>query len=884
MSAPAVAVRAPSLGDTIAQFRNAIHAAGIEPPEEIEADGRLHRFSANGKRNDAAGWYVFHADGIPAGAFGDWRTGVSQTWRADIGRRLSPAEESVHRARIQAMQREREAEETQRRAEAREKAAVIWKMAKPATEHPYLTTKGIKSHGLRIHDGALVVPMRDGAELHSLQFISGEGEKRFLTGGRVSGCYFHFPIGKPNGVLCIAEGYATAASIHEATGYAVAVAFNAGNLKPVAETLRGQYPEARIIVCADNDQWTEGNPGCTKAEEAASAVCGQLAVPEFQDTSSRPTDFNDLVRLEGPEAVNRCIKAASALDTQQTEPVEVSAVPSDAEIADTVPANPDADLDTATDLETFGGTVELQGTQAEPVRQIVVGQDPATWPTPNPIQANLHPVPAFDAATLLPESLRAWVMDEADRMPCPLDYIATAAIVSAGAVIGARCAIKPKSRDDWQVIPNIWGGVVGNPAAKKTPSIGVALKPLDRLIARAIEAHREEVEGFQAEKVIFEARKEAIESRIKSAAKNDKKGNLDNLAKELQDHRQQAPQPPTQRRYKTNDTTAEKLGELLRENPTGLLVLRDELVGLIASWEREGREGERAFYLEAWNGNGSFDTDRIGRGSIFIPNLCVSVFGGIQPDKLVGYLEQATHALANDGMLQRFQVLVYPDHRAWEWRDRIPVKQAREVVFNVFKTLADFDPVTWGAYPVDDFAKFPYFRFDDAAQKIFIEWSTDLHTARLPAEDNPIIAQHLAKYDKLFPALALILHLVECAATGQRGQVTEQAALRAAAWCDYLEAHARRCYGLLADDGLRAAQALAHHLRKGKLEYQFTARDVRRHQWRSLTTDKEVQAALDCLEDKGWVRAEEVLPGTQGGRPTTTYLINPRLSERDELA
>jgi Protein of unknown function (DUF3987) len=176
--------------------------------------------------------------------------------------------------------------------------------------------------------------------------------------------------------------------------------------------------------------------------------------------------------------------------------------------------------------------------------------------------------------------------------------------------------------------------------------------------------------------------------------------------------------------------------------------MRDELVGLIASWERVGREGERAFYLEAWNGNASFDTDRIGRGSIFIPNLCVSIFGGIQPDKLTGYLEQAANALANDGMLQRFQVLVYPDHRAWEWRDRIPKKDARDRAYRVFETLADFDPVTWGAAPADDFAKFSHFRFDKAAQKIFIEWSADLHRTRLPEEDHPIIAQHLAKFDK----------------------------------------------------------------------------------------------------------------------------------------
>ncbi|MGH8588950.1 MAG: YfjI family protein, partial [Gammaproteobacteria bacterium] len=392
-------------------------------------------------------------------------------------------------------------------------------------------------------------------------------------------------------------------------------------------------------------------------------------------------------------------------------------------------------------------------------------QHGAEWPDPKPIQATLHPVPAFDADTLLPEALRAWIMDEANRMPCPPDFIAAAALVAIGSIIGARCSIKPKSRDDWLIVPNLWGGMVGPPSAKKSPAVNAATKPLGRLIAAAMKEHEAAMEAFEAAKVVFEAEKEAIESRIKKAAKDSKKGDLGSLAKELQSHRQQPPEEPILRRYKTNDTTVEKLGELLRDNPTGLLVLRDELVGLVASWEREGHEGDRAFFLEAWNGNASFDTDRIKRGSIFIPNLCVSIFGGIQPDKLTAYLEQAAHALANDGMLQRFQLLVYPDQCAWEWRDRSPNRVARDAAFAVFEKLADFNPMTWGAAPADDFNKFPHFRFDDAALEIFIEWSGDLHRSRLPAEEHPIIAQHLAKFDKLMPALALILHLSECAAT-----------------------------------------------------------------------------------------------------------------------
>jgi Protein of unknown function (DUF3987) len=302
-------------------------------------------------------------------------------------------------------------------------------------------------------------------------------------------------------------------------------------------------------------------------------------------------------------------------------------------------------------------------------------------------------------------------------------------------------------------------------------------------------------------------------------------------------------------------------------------------MSLSGCWCRGSGRGARAkgpFFLESWNGIGSFDTDRIGRGSICVPNLCLAILGGIQPDKLTSYLEQAANALANDGMLQRFQVLVYPDHRPWEWRDRTPDTQARNRAFAVFETLAGFDAVAWGATPATNFAKFPYFSFDTAAQEIFIEWSADLHRVRLPAEDHPIIAQHLEKFDKLFPALALILHLVDCAATGERGPVSAKAALRAAAWCDYLESHARRCYGLLMDDGLRAALVLANKVRHNKVSDGFTARDVRRNQWRSLTTEESVEAAIGWLEDEDWLRSIRVT-GTGPGRRTIRYSINPKI-------
>ncbi len=807
--------------NVIDQFREALHVAGLNPPPVITADGRLHRFPSNGKANDDAAWFVLHGDGIPAGAFGDWRMGISQNWRTDIGRRLSPQEEAHHTARMAAVKREREAEEAKRRAAAKVQAKAIWDGAEvTGNVHEYLNKKGVASHGLREQDGALLVPLFDGENLQSLQYIHPNGEKRFLTAGRVAGCYFL--IGSPLDMLCIAEGYATAASIHQATGYAVAVAFNAGNLLAASQGLKKCYPFVRLIICGDDDFMTVQNPGLTKARAAAEAVGGFLAVPEFGE--GRPdwaTDFNDLHQLKGLESVSTCLE--KAMSGEKTS------------------------LDDA-------------------------------WPTPKPIKSELKTVPAFDAEKLLPCVLRNWVMDEAERMSCPPDFIAVSALVALGSIIGARCAIKPKARDSWFVIPNLWGGIVGDPSAKKSPAWGAALRPMDALTKAAREVFLTEQKDFETQKIVFEAERNAIEDQIKKAARKPSQGDPKTFAMNLRAHEDGAPEAPTLRRFKTNDSTVEKLGELLRENPTGILVLRDELVGLLSSWDREGHEGDRAFFLEGWNGNQQYDTDRIGRGHISIPNLCISIFGGIQPDKLTGYLEQAAYSLANDGMLQRFQLLVYPDKPVWQWCDRAPNKPARDAADRVFERIANFDPIAWGALPADETGRFPFFRFDEEAQEVFIEWSTILHRERMPREEEPIIHQHLAKFDKLFPALALIFHLVDCAANGKPGSVTQASAQRAWDWCEYLELHARRCYGLLLDEGQRAAQALAKRLKRGDLENGFTSREVRRKQWRSLNTESAVHAALDWLEADGWLRSESrggTGPGS--GRQTLRYSINPAI-------
>jgi hypothetical protein len=491
------------------------------------------------------------------------------------------------------------------------------------------------------------------------------------------------------------------------------------------------------------------------------------------------------------------------------------------------------------------------------------------WPQPMEIKAELPPAPAFDGPTLLPKILCDFVLDEADRMPCSPDYVAAALIVALGSVIGARCAIKPKRRDDWIVTPNLFGGVVGDPSSKKTPAISAALRFLDRLEAKEAERHAERMKIHEAEMAAFAARQSAIQTAMKQAAKGKGDGlKMDAAVADLQ--ALVPPEEPRQRRFKTNDGTVAKIGDILVGSPAGLLVFRDELVGLLASWEREGNEGDRAFYLEGFNGTGSFNIDRIGRGSLLVKTLCLSVFGGIQPELLERYLADMVNSLDNDGRIQRFQMLVYPEPVAWEWRDRYPVRGAREAVRDLFDRLADFDPLLDGASPADDFVRLPWFHFDDAAQEVFIEWSTDLHRKRIAAEQNPLMIQHLAKFERLFCALALILHLAE----GRIGPVQVDTALRAAAWCAYLEGHARRIYALVEVARVSAAQTLSRRLLERKLtDDGFTARDVMRKGWTGLKTTLQAEAALAVLEERGWVVGAD----TDGrlGRPTTRYYINP---------
>lgn len=501
---------------------------------------------------------------------------------------------------------------------------------------------------------------------------------------------------------------------------------------------------------------------------------------------------------------------------------------------------------------------------------------------PRPITADLLPVPKL-VGEMIPEPFRGWLQDVADRASLAVEYPTAAAITAVGGLIGRRLAMKPKRFDDWLVCPNVWGGVVGSPGVLKTHAAEEGLKPLHRLACEARERHEAAVKAHNAGALVVEAQMDAKKAELKKLAKTGAPGfQLENVAAEIA-AMAEAQEPPRAKRYVVNDATVEKLGELLAENPNGLTVFRDELTGFLKAMDKQGHENDRQFYLEAWNGlSPGYTYDRIGRGTVFIPNVTLSLFGGIQPGPLARYLRGASSGEGADGLVQRFQLLVYPDVGEFKGVDRRPDAEAKNRAFDVFRALDALDPAAAGCdvHPDKGVA---YVSFGDDAQEFFDGWYADLESRLRAKTEDARFASHLSKYRSLMPALSLIFHLIERHADPVVGSVPLRTAQMAAAWCDFLEAHARRIYQAAMDSDPEAAANLAERI-KQSLPNPFTFRQVAVKGWSGLGSVEDVRKAVDTLEDRGWVCVVVEPPGPNGGRPSEQVWINPTLRPDEKAA
>ena len=501
------------------------------------------------------------------------------------------------------------------------------------------------------------------------------------------------------------------------------------------------------------------------------------------------------------------------------------------------------------------------------------GDNGTVWSEPIALGEALPPVLRFDPE-LLPAIFRRLVADAADRMQVPLDLVAIPLVVALSAVVGRRAMIQPKEHDDgWKVVPNLWGCPIAPPGFLKSPSLRLGIAALTRLEDRAREDFKLLEKTHKQELRSFKVRESAWQYEANKACRSG--GQFNHFEEE-------SPEPPVATRFVINDTTKEKLQEILAENPAGVALVRDELSGWFAQLDQAGRDGERSFMLETWEGQTSRDSNRISRGTKYCSALCVALLGGMQPDTFRNYVSfmlngDATHAAQNDGLLQRLQLLVWPDMDPhWKYVDRKADQVAIDEVTAIFEKLSGFEHES----PVQ-------MLFDPEAQPLFVEWLTDLETRRIRNTDHhSAYISHLSKYRSLIPSLAGLFELVERVNHGETRYTDNtvyigiESLQRAIQWDAYLESHANRAYAGIVTPEMQSAQTLSVKIREEKLGTgKFKARDVYLKGWRGLNTVESAQKAIRVLQDANWIRAIESPAGP--GRPAEEYEINPRVFERE---
>ena len=581
------------MSDPIEHFRLAIAAAGLIAPDDIRADGAIHRFSTNGRRGDDSGWYSLHTDGTPAGAFGCWRNGLQSTWCAKSDNAMTDAEREAHRQRIKAMKVQREADLQASQQHASETAAALWQRTDAATAHNYLTTKGIKPHGVKAFGDKLLIPMRDTAgTLHSLQTIAPDGDKRFHPGGRVKGCYHS--MGKPTSVLVVCEGYATGASIHEATGHAVAVAFNAGNLEPVATALRTKYPAIKIIVAADDDHLTDGNPGMTKAKAAAQAVGGFIAVPSFPaDRPDKVTDFNDLHQLAGLAAVKACLHAAALC--------------------------------------------------------AAAGAD--DWPELQPLIAQIDPQDyPLDA---LPDAVRCAVQEVADFVKAPIPLIASSALAALSLAIQAHTDVQRAEKLSSPC--GLFLLAIADSGERKSTCDGFFTTAIRDYQAQQQEAAKPLIQAYKSDHDAWDAQRSGLKEKIKALAKDGKPSTAQ--VQQLHDLDADEPAAPRVPRLIYLDATPEALTyALAKQWPSGGVISSE--AGSVFGGHGMGSDSvmrNLAALNQLWDG-ATLSTERRSTESFTVRGARLTMALQVQEATLRAFFDRTKGLARGTGFLARFLV------------------------------------------------------------------------------------------------------------------------------------------------------------------------------------------------------------------------------------
>ena len=488
------------------------------------------------------------------------------------------------------------------------------------------------------------------------------------------------------------------------------------------------------------------------------------------------------------------------------------------------------------------------------------------WGTPAPLETNFPPTPQFNE-DMLPAPLSEYVFHNAAQLDnAAPEFSAVAVVVCAAALIGGSAQICPKDKNKgWKVKPILWAMIVADPSRMKSPSSRVGLNPFERVVNNVIKKLNDQRQSEYNNNASFAEAKAA--KLNENAKKLLAKGNEEAAKELLSEANDLVSEQPALRNPLINDASVESLIIRLGSNPYGVLLFRDELNAWLSQVEKTDKAHERAFYLEAFNGSGTFTQERVSRDNVVVENPTVSILGNIQPSLLNRFLVERENGSSNDGLFERFQLAVYPDSLDSGYTDIPDNKAINERVIEIFSCLSmmgeNEDTVT--------------LNFDADAQQLWTEWASGHKERELKASTDDQAV--LGKYAALVAKLSLVFHLIEEAAICGDFEsfhpkliVRQQSLKLAIRWSNFLYSHSVRIRAIGQDSkGSEAAKLLME--RFSQLKPPFAPRDIQRKGWKGLKTTEDCNTAIKVLTDKGYLAPINVKG--KNGRATNRYAIHP---------
>ncbi len=405
-------------------------------------------------------------------------------------------------------------------------------------------------------------------------------------------------------------------------------------------------------------------------------------------------------------------------------------------------------------------------------------------------------------------------------------------------------------------MPTIWGMIIGGPSTYKTPMMSLGLAPLNNAQLKVINVQNlknQKKQQYLNEKT--ERERCELEEKLKIAIDEDDNGRIEELLNLITSVK---PCNKSSRDIVLNDATPEAVVRKLQDNPLGILLFRDELNALFSGMNKQGREQERALYLEGFNASGSrFVQERMSRENIELESVHINILGGIQPKILVPLLMERASGRGDDGLFERFQLAVYPCIDNTKYTDIVRTEADSENVYELFNRIAEMgneDPTC--------------FNFSEEAQNLWDQLSNDFHQKVNSLSDEEQAIE--IKYPALVAKLSLVFQLAlnaqcESFASIMGSRTIDILQLEMALkWLKYLRSHSAKIRALIPTRENHVTSLLCN---LSKLNGAFTKQELGQKDWKYLKDVNERNEALRVLEDKGYIKLVK--------KPRKMYLVHP---------